>query len=136
LSIYAHLILFISGIVILSYLSLKVKNWKVLLMMLFISITTIIFAADNRAVVYLIPAILLGFIIAQYFIEYNKTGNPRNGMMLFAFIFLLIGKFNLFLPASGEITYVANHILEMIAYSLVLGTLIYVIKHGEKKNKA
>src|SRR3989344_3300970 len=74
--LYLHIFLFVSGLMVLCYTTLKLKNSKILILLIFME---------------------------------------------------------LFLSTRNYTGYVVSHLLELLAYSIILANLIFLLKHGKKK---
>ena len=130
---YAHALLFIIGLIILTYITLKVKNAKVLTLLLSIVILSVIFSANKIFLFYVISSVLLLHTVIYYFTNYINNKKVNTLIVLVAMIFLLFSTLHFMFAIQYEIYYVIGHVLEAIAYLLILSNLILIWKHGEKK---
>jgi len=129
---YAHALLFLVGIWILTYLTLKVKNSRVFTLMLCVLLLTIFFSANKIFMFYVLSSILLLFTVIYYFMNYLNNKKLNTLLVLIAMIFLLFGALHFMFAVEHEIYYVLGHILEFIAYLLMLINLLIILKHGKK----
>ena len=82
---------------------------------------------------YFLSAMFLFYITMYYVQEYLKDKNKKKLLVLLAFATLFISNI-VFTQAVEHYTYyVAGHVVELVAYALVLISLVCVLKHGEKK---
>lgn len=139
LAVYAHAILFVSGLVLIAYATLKIDSRKTLALILALCIIMIIMLCTSKYyIVYVISSILVLFIFMNYVEEYRKSRNKTTGAIMIAFILLLVANLDFILAINMDnyIHYVIRHILELAAYLIILCSLYRVIKHGEKKKQA
>ncbi|MEI6731623.1 MAG: hypothetical protein WCK90_02990 [archaeon] len=134
LSFYAHVILLTVGLVLLVYMTFKVKSPKAFLSTLILGLIVITASNQQATAFYLLSSIFFAFITVYYVQEYNLHRNNRLICSLIAFVLLFItSAINfLFLRDSSEF-YVVGHILQLIAYVLVANNLYSSVKHGQKK---
>lgn len=133
--VYAHIILLIAGLVLLTYMTLKIKSKKALLLMFLVTIPTIVLASNKTIIFYFIASVLLLTIIFSYVEQYRLRKSYKSLINLTAFILLFFGIFNFILNINNKIYYVTGHFLELVAYGLILVSLILVIKNGQKKKQ-
>ncbi|GIU69490.1 MAG: hypothetical protein KatS3mg002_0726 [Candidatus Woesearchaeota archaeon] len=131
--LYLHALFFIMGLIILAYIQFKVDNIKIAFLLIAVIITSILFSWNKLMLFYMLSAILLVFIVINYFINYLRHKTMHTFMVLLSMIFLLLGVLYLFFSVDYEIYYVIGHILEFIAYIIILINLFMMIKHGKKK---
>jgi hypothetical protein len=132
LGIYAHILFYLTGLVVLTYMSLKVKNGKVLWILLALTILTTSIVEEKHLVLYLFSSILIIFIILSYLEELIVNKNKKVLLILSAFIFLFLGRLDLSFSYASNAHYVIGHLLELIAYGLILISLITIFNHGKK----
>jgi hypothetical protein len=132
LGTYAHALLFLIGLVILAYVTLRIKNARVLAMLLTITIISVAFSNNKVFMFYVMASVLLLFTVIHYFINYINNKKMSTLLVLVAMIFLLFGTLHFMFAVQHEIYYVLGHLLEFIAYSLILINLIVILKHGKK----
>ncbi|MGV8150198.1 MAG: hypothetical protein ACP5NV_00545 [Candidatus Woesearchaeota archaeon] len=131
--LYAHALFFIIGLLILCYVTLKADSIKTLLLMVALVVGSIFFSTNKLFLFYVLSSIVLVFIILHYFVNYAKNRTPNTFLVLVAMIFLLFGTFHYLFAVEHEIYYVIGHVLEFIAYLLILTNLLVILKHGKKK---
>lgn len=128
IGVYSYIILFITGLIVLTYMTLQVKNLK-LLALLWAVIIFSIFLNSNLLYMYnLLSTLLLIFIVIHYVINYVKHRQAKTLLVLVAFIFLLFASIHFIISINHSFFYVIGHILSFIAYILILLNLLLVIK--------
>jgi len=130
---YAFAFFFIIGLVILTYMTLKVKDTRVLALLLSVCIIAVYFNPFKVFMFFVLSSVLLLFTVIHYFINYLNNKKINTLIVLVAMIFLLFGTLHFMFAVNHEIYYVLAHILEFIAYMLILINLILILKHGQKK---
>ena len=134
--IYANIIFFISGIALLAYTALKTESQITLYMILAIAYAAIILSSNKFMATYVLASVLLLFVIIHYFNEYRKNKNKITEAILLAFVLLFIGNTEFIFAQQNYFNYIICHALELIAYIIILRSLITIVKHGEKKKPA
>lgn len=132
LGIYAHALFFLVGLLILTYVTLKVKNARVFTLLLSILVISVFFSTNKIFLFYVLSSVLLVFTVVYYFMNYINNKKINTLIVLMAMIFLLFSTLHFMFAAEHEIYYVLGHILEFVAYLLILTNLILILKHGEK----
>jgi len=133
LGIYAHIIFFLAGMVTLAYMTLRIKNAKVYWLLMALTLITALLIEEKYLVLYFISSILLFFISYGYFEDYQIHKNHKLLLSLFAFIFLFLGRFDFVFSSNKYIFYVVGHLFELVAYLLLLISLIGVMRCKPKK---
>lgn len=131
--LYLHILLFVFGLTILCYTTLKLNNSRILILFIFMELFLILLSGNKAFAFFLMSALFLSFLIAHYASEYFARRNPRTLSILFSFIILLVARGALILSTMNYSGYVLSHILELIAYSIILVNLVPLLKHGKKK---
>lgn len=131
--VYLHILLFMFGLIVLTYMSLKIEDWRILAILFIIILLSVFFMQQKAIVIYLISAVLLLFILISYLSEYVKKKNNKCFLILIAFALLFIGRFDFLFTSRNQISYVLGHFFEFISYLLILICLIKSLKHGKEK---
>jgi hypothetical protein len=130
--LYAHALFFIIGLIILAYVNFKTDNIKILFLMVALMIASIFFTPNKLMLFYMLSAIILAFIVFSYFLNYVRHKTPNTMLVLIAMIFLLFAALHYLFAVEQEIYYVIGHVLEFIAYSMILTNLLLILNHGKK----
>lgn len=133
LGAYAYMIFFLVGLVILTYITLKVDSNKTLALISSIIFLSIFLASNKGSLFYSFSAILVLFLGIHYFMEYLDKRNPRLAVMLAAFIFLFLGMVDLLLTSFNSVYFVVGHLFMVISFVLILFNLMSALKNGKKK---
>jgi len=126
--IYAHIILFTSGLVTIAYMTLKIKDAKAYLLFLAAILGVLAFGSNPIYLYYVISSMLLVYISFYYLRNYLQSKKTNALIILIAFLFLLFGKIHFIFSINHGSFYVAGHFLELVAYSLILINLLTVIR--------
>ncbi len=131
--LYAHALFFIIGLIILAYIQFKTDDIKIAFLMTALVVTSILFTWNKLMLFYMLSTIILIFISFNYFLNYIRHRTPNTLLVLIAMIFLLFGALHYFFAVDHEVYYVVGHVLEFLAYSMILINLLLMLKHGKKK---
>lgn len=128
LGVYLHILFFISGLLTITYITLKACNSKIY-SLLVILVILVIFLSCNKAIAfYLLASIFLIYIVIYYLLQYLKKKNQKTLLVLISFILLLISYIQFIFASNNYLYYVAGHFFELIAYLILLIQLIIIIK--------
>ncbi len=128
LSLYAYMILFTAGLVSLAYLVCDTKKGIVYYLVFGLSLL-VIFSSYYKLISFRILSIfLISVITYHYFEEYLRNKNKKSFLVLIAFLFLFSSSVVFVFSAIYYQAYVAGHILELVAYLLILINLIRSVK--------
>ncbi len=128
LGIYTHIFFFITGLVTLTYMTLGIKNMKVYSLILLVSFISIFFSLNKLYWFYALSSLFLIYIVSHYFINYLKNKQFKTILVLVAFGFLLFGQMHFIFAVDHVRHYITGHLLELVAYVLILINLILVLK--------
>jgi len=133
--IYLHSILFLLGLLLLAYISLKIDNIRAFVLLLLLTFSTLYFSPYKTFILYLLSTILLLFTSYYYLTTYLVNRKLTTLMIFFAMLFLFVSNISFILATDKSLYYVIGHILELVAYILVLGSLLIILKVGKQKHK-
>lgn len=128
MGIYSHMFFFISGLLLLAYMTLKTKSVKTLSLVFILSYALLWFSSDTFYAFYFLSSLLLVYIVVYYLSNYIKHKQKRTLLVLIAFAFLLFGSIHFIFSINHSLFYALGHILGLIAYILILINLIIVIR--------
>jgi hypothetical protein len=128
LLIIGYVVLSITGFVTLAYTTLSQKNRDAYALLLLMALLAVLLSANVLFMYYLISSVLLGFITIQYVAKYLSKQQTRTLLVLVAFVFLLFGKVHFIFSINHGTYYILGHILELVAYMLLLANLARVMR--------
>lgn len=128
LGIYSHMFFFVVGLIILVYMTLKIKSIETFSLLLILPLISVIFSSNKLYIFYAIASVLLIYISIYYLKNYLKNKQPKTLLVLIAFLFLLFGNIHFIFSVDHAIYYSIGHILELIAYSLILLNMFLILK--------
>jgi hypothetical protein len=117
---YSFMLLMISGLVVLLFVSLKSDKKRTLWILLFVSITAIMLSKNPMYSFYLLSSLYLAFIAWHFIENYLKNKRAITLSVALAFIFLWFGTFHFLISVNHELFYVIGHILAFFAYIMIL----------------
>lgn len=127
-----HIIFFISGLVTLVYMTLKIKSFRTYSLLIIILCLSLIFNHHRGSVFYLLTSVLLLYLIGFYVYNYIKSKQHRTLIILAAFCFLLVGHGIFILSETAPLSYAIGHFAELGAYLLILLNLILIVRKVKK----
>lgn len=125
---YVHITFLIIGLVILTYMTFKVKNKNIFALMLIISLSSLLISINTLYWFYVLSSIFLFFIASYYYSNYLKNCQTKTLLVLIAFIFLFFGHIHFIFALNHYLFYVLGHFLELLAYALILINLYLILK--------
>ena len=126
ISLYAHIVLFLSGLAILVSMTLKQK--KALYALLAITLAFLLLFSNTLLAYYLISSVFLVVISWHYIQNYLVHRQTTALLVALAFIFLFFGSFHVFMSVNHEIFYFIGYALDLLAYILITVNLYLVLK--------
>lgn len=126
--LFTHMLMFMMGLLTLTYMTLKTKNTRTFIILIAITILALIFSTNRLYLFYLIATVLLIFICIHYVQNYFKNKQTNTLLVLTAFLFLLFGHFHFIISVDHALFYIIGHFLELAAYLLILANLLLVLR--------
>ncbi len=117
---YSYMILMISGLVVLLFVSLKSDKQRTLWILLSTSIIAIMLSKNSIYVFYLLASIYLAFIAWHFVENYIKNKQAMTLTVALAFLLLWFGNFHFLISVNHELFYVIGHIVGFCAYIMIL----------------
>jgi hypothetical protein len=136
IGLYAYMLLFVIGLSILTYITLKVKGKRIFAFILLMSLFAILISYNKTVAFHIVSSILLVFIVFHYMTEYSQNKNKKTLIVLLAFLFMLCTSINFIFLSINYYYYVSGHLLNLIAYGLILTNLLIIRKNEQKKEQA
>jgi len=126
LGFYSQGLLFLIGLVLLVYMALKLKDKKVLALLLGLVLIPILTVPRPLMLFHIMSSLLLAYIVIYYYKNYVTKKRTHALMVLLAFIFLFSGHLLFILSPHYAIFHLLGDILELAAYVLILVNLIFI----------
>src|SRR3989344_406130 len=127
ISIYTHIILFLTGLSILLYMTLK-PNRTTFWVLLAATLLSLVFINNTLLAYYILSSVYLALISWHYIQNFLSNRQTKTLLVALAFIFLFFGSFHFFMSVNHELFYVIGYFLELSAYLLILANLYLVLK--------
>lgn len=125
---YIHITFFLIGLLILAYMTFRVRSKAAFALMLALTFIPLFITATSQFLYYITSSVLLAFIVFYYITNYIRHRQTNTLLPLAAFVFLLFGSIHYLLSVNHATFYAISHMLELIAYVLILIDLILVVK--------
>lgn len=123
-----HVLFMTIGLSVLVYLTCKQEKIRMLLLLILISVFGIFLSKNLLYTFYLFSTMFLILISWHFISNYLKNKKPQTLLIAIAFLFLLFGNFHFLVSVNHQLFYVLGHILELIAYILILLNYYLVLK--------
>lgn len=128
LAIGLHMLFMVSGLALLSYVTLKERGIKVLTLLLSLSLVGLVMSAHIGVTFYLITSIFLLFITAQYFQRHARKPTTNSLMVFLGFGMLFLGTVQLAFASTLDLLYISGYFISLFGYLLLLANLLRVIR--------
>ena len=136
LAAYGHVILYLTGLAILVYTTLKSESLRTLTLLIAMSIIPIFVTCNTALLFNVIAAIYLAYLVIHYAAEYKEKRIQNTLYILTAFILLLTGTIELLFSTGHYLNFVIAHICILGSYLLLLASLARIyLSNGAKKKQ-
>ena len=133
IGIYSHILLFMCGLITLFYMTCKVETDRMYSLVIILAVLGVLFAYDKTLAIYSFSSIILAYIAGYYALTYKKKKNRFTRDVFISFSMLFIANIVMLFPSTTYSIYVIAHFFHLIAFSILLYTLISILKNGQKK---
>ncbi|MBN2566730.1 hypothetical protein JXB02_01435 [Candidatus Woesearchaeota archaeon] len=131
IGLYSHMALMTAGLALLAYMTFRVAKARIYLMLLSVAVVAIITSRNPLAVFAMVSSVLLAFIAWHFIGNWREHRSALTLLVAAGFLFMLVGEALLIFTYEDPLFYAVGHLLEMVAYLLMLANLILVIRnHG------
>ncbi len=124
--IYAYIFFFLLGLSLLAYLTFNVSNQKFFVLIASLSIIVVIFSKHAGISFNFVAAILLFYVFLYHLDKFNRS--KKGLLVMLAFLLLFFARMSFALSFLNPVPYVVDHLIELVAYSLLLINLVRVVK--------
>ena len=128
IGVMVHILFMTIGLSMLLYITFRQKETKLLWLLIITSLSAIYFSYNMLYMFYLFSTIFLAFISWHFIQNYRNNSKSRTMVIALAFLFLLFGSFHFLVSVNHQLFYVIGHILELMAYLLILINYYLVLK--------
>jgi len=128
LGIYVHIVLFTMGLITLTYMTLRERSIKTYSLLVLIALISLFFASNKIQLFYILSSFLLLYVLIHYARNYINHKQPNTLRGLIAFSLLFVGSVSVIFSFQNEVLYVMGHVIEGIAYLVILTNLILAVK--------
>jgi hypothetical protein len=134
--VYMHAILFLIGILLLTYVALKIHSFQTFVLLFILVFTSLYFTQYKTFMLYLLSTVLLGFIVFYYLTNYWENRKSTALLTLISMISLFVAYlFFIFAMEDDMLYYIIGHVLELLAYLIVFVNLWIILRLGKQKQK-
>ncbi len=133
--IYVHAILFLIGLLLLTYIALKIYSLQTFILMFILVFTSLYFSPNKTFMLYVLSTTLLGFISYYYMANYWYNRKSTTLLVAVAMLILFVSYVHFMFGMENVLYYVMAHIFELIAYLLVLSNLVIILRAGKQRRK-
>jgi hypothetical protein len=122
-----HLLLLMSGIVTLTYMTFNITNKNVFAIMQLLVFISLLSSYKILYLSHLLAIVCITYIILYYYKIYVAKENKNTLLVLLAFVFLLLGRAQ-FIFTHEPVFFILGHILELVAYILFARSLAPILR--------
>ena len=133
--IYIHSTLFLIGLLLLTYIALKIYSFQSFVLLSILVFTSLYFSLYKTFMLYLLSTVLLGFVVYYYLTNYWNNRKATTLLVLLAMVILFIAYMCFMFATDDSFYYILGHLLELTAYITVLVNLIIILRIGKQKFK-
>ncbi len=126
--LYFHMILMTIGLAVLAYMTIKSEKIRILWMMIALSLFGIFLSASRLYVFFLFSTIFLILLEWHFITNYLQNKQKKTLFIAIAFLLMLFGNIHFLVSVNHQLFYVIGHVLELIAYLLILSNFYLVLK--------
>jgi hypothetical protein len=130
--IYIHAVLFLVGLLLLTYVALRIYSLRTFVLISLLVFTSLYFSPYKTFMLFFTSSLLLGFIVYYYLMNYWASRKATALLVLIAMILLFVGYIHFIFATDNPNYYVVGHLLEFVAYILVLINLLIISKAGKE----
>lgn len=128
IALFAFMFLYTISLSTLAYTTFKTRKGGIYYLLVGLPLIAIAASLNKFATFKIVSIFLLAFIVYHYANECTICKNRKVNLMLGAFVFLLLSNITFLFVLTSYKAYVIGHILELVAYILILFNLISVTK--------
>lgn len=132
IELYIHGILFITGLLLLVYNSLRITDLKIFFLMFTILLISIFFSINKIFMIYVLSSLLLLYLVLFFGFAYFYNRKSSTLILTIAMSLLFIGVVHFIFAVNHGLFYVWGHFVELLAYGLIAVDLYLVLKHGKE----
>lgn len=125
---YLHLLFYLTGLMILLYITLRVSCKKVFSLVAILVFSAFVLTLQNPFGVYIIGSILLTYISGYYLQSYLKKKTSARLIVFLGFGLLLLANILFIFAFDYGAYYIVGHTLMLIAYMLILINLVLLLR--------
>ncbi|MBI5390734.1 hypothetical protein HZB02_04540 [Candidatus Woesearchaeota archaeon] len=125
---YAHAFFMMLGFIVLFYMTLRIEKPQLLFVLFGASFLGLFFSATPLLFFFIIAFIFL-LMLTIYFVQhYHQKQSSKALLIALAFLFLLLSNLLFLFSITESMFYVLAHLLELVAYVLILCNLWLVLR--------
>ena len=128
LAVFLHIFFMITGLVLLSYVTLKERNHQTFALLMIISFLGLLFAHPIILFFEILSSMFLLFITIQYYQRHSIKGTSNTLMIYLSFGMLFLGTLQLAGSSIINTFYFLGHLTSFIGYLLLLINFWRVVK--------
>lgn len=126
--LYSHVILFVAGLAMLAYMTLKNKSRRVYFLILCVPLAALYIGRNEAFAFNLVSSIFLIYLCSHYYFEYKQNKNQKTLIVLCAFILLFFSGMGFVFAPNFYVNFVIGHIFELMSYVLISVSLALTMR--------
>jgi hypothetical protein len=124
----SYILLFVLGLVTLTYMSFKIKNWRAYLALVLVSLSVLFISLDRAVTFTILSSAFLLYICVHYVSEYYQNRDKRTLLVLLAFALLFLTGVEILFMNVTSMKFVVAQIFELGSYILIFISLLLTIR--------
>lgn len=120
IGLYTHILFMIVGLVVLVYMTFRTEKTRILWLMLSTSLLAIFLSLNTVHMFFLFSTIYLVLLSWHFITNYLQNKQKKTLLIAVSFLFMLFGSMHFLLSLNHQLFYAIGHVLELIAYLLIL----------------
>lgn len=120
IGLYAHIIFMTIGLAVLAYMTFRTEKTRIFWLMISTSLLGIFLSINIVYMFFLFSTIYLVFLSWHFITNYLQNKQKKTLIIAVAFLFMLFGSMHFLVSVNHQLFYAIGHILELVAYLLIL----------------
>ena len=130
--LYVHMILFMMGLSMLFYATLRTERIRILWFLIITSLLLLVMSPERMLAFFFLSTIYLGFLFWHFLENWYRKRDKKTLLVACGFLFLVIGHIEFVFALTHPIAYVLAHIFGLVAYLLLLWNF-YLVKNEKTR---
>jgi len=126
--VFFYQFFFLASLCLLFWLTLKVKDKRVLLLLVFFSGVSTLLNPFLFSVFHIAATVILFFVFTFFHHNYSQNATPNTFQVMTAFLLIFLSQLSFVFISLTQIAYVLGEFLQLFGYSLLLINCVSILK--------